>query len=65
MVATSEENLPKVAAADLVRFKRNAFIRELRDVHGVSLPAIASQLKLSVRQVGSILKHREPFKPDK
>jgi hypothetical protein len=65
---TSEENddgTTQVNSKDEQRFKRDSFIRELRDVHGASLSIIASQLKLSVRQVGSILKHREPFVPDK
>ena len=64
--STSEENdATQVNSKDEQRFKRDSFIRELRDVHGASLSIIASQLKLSVRQVGSILKHREPFVPDK
>jgi hypothetical protein len=63
--STSEDNVVQFNKKDEQRFKRNSFIRELRDIHGASLSIIASQFKLSVRQVGSILKHREPFVADK
>lgn len=63
---SDEDTLTHFNSKDVQRFKRNAFIKELRDVHGASLSVIASQVKLSVTQVNYIVKHpNEPFKADK